>query len=73
MKRKVVLYRYDDGSNYQIYYGKTNQPLFNSQALCPKLTKKWLGLKRHLVGMEKVGGYLEVKFTPTKKRKKAKQ
>lgn len=63
MKEKITLTRRWTGE-YVISKGN-NIFMYD---LCPRLTKKWLGLKRQLKD-ESIEGYLEVKFTPIKKKK----
>jgi hypothetical protein len=65
MKRKIILSRYEYSDDYMI----THESKILLPKLCSKLIKKWLGLKRHLANGGYVKGYLEVKFTPIKKKK----
>lgn len=78
MKRKVYLARAEDGE----YALCPNTPIFDDGtiwlyqnkgaiivSLCPKLTKKWFGLKKHLRKRTCVKGTFNVSFVPDKKGK----
>lgn len=67
MKEKIILSRQYINREYAIY-SEDRSVLLNH--LCPILIRKWFGLKKQIPIGKGIEGILEVKFTPTKGKKK---
>ncbi len=68
MRRKIELWRENDG-NYSLY---EKDGVFLVGDLCGYIFKEWFGLKLNIRKGKSIEGYLSLKFTPIKKKKKQK-